>query len=129
MRRRYNSIINRASEHSPPGRMTAKEALTMYTEKKDKVAAVFSYLGWVFWVIAFIIRNKDDALSRRHLNQGLLLAIAETITGLMTRFHGLIGFAGGILSLGIVILSIMGIVQALKERYEPLPIVGDIALI
>ncbi len=101
----------------------------MYTEKKDKVAAVFSYLGWVFWIAAFIIRNKDDQLSRRHLNQGLMLAIAETITGLMTRFHGLVGFAGGVFSLGIVVLSIMGIVRALKESAEPLPIIGDTALI
>lgn len=100
----------------------------MYTEKKDKIASVFSYMGWVFWIIAFVIRNRDDALSRRHLNQGLVLAVAQTLTGVMTRFHGLIGFAGDILSLAVVILSIMGIIQALKERYEPLPVVGDIAL-
>ncbi len=99
----------------------------MYTEKKDKFAAVFSYLGWVFWIIAFIIRNKGDELSHRHLNQGLVLAVAGTITGVMTRFHGLIGLAGDILSIAVAILSIMGIVQALKGRYEPLPVVGDIA--
>lgn len=101
----------------------------MYTEKKDKVAAIFSYLGWFFWIVAFIIRDKNDELSSRHLNQGLILAIAGTITGVMTRFHGLIGLAGGILSAAVVILSIMGILQALKGRYEPLPIVGDIASI
>lgn len=101
----------------------------MYTEKKDKIASVFCYMGWVFWMIAFVIRNKDDALSRRHLSQGLVLAVAQTVTGVMTRFHGLIGFAGDILGLAVVILSIMGIVQALKERYEPLPVVGDIALL
>ena len=99
----------------------------MYTEKKDKLAAVFSYLGWVFWIIALIIRNTGDELSRRHLGQGFVLAIAGTITGVMTRFHGLIGFAGDILSLAVVILSIMGIAQALKGRYEPLPVVGDFA--
>ena len=101
----------------------------MYTEKKDKFAAVFSYLGWVFWAVAFLIRGRDDALSGRHLNQGLVLAIAGTIAGAMTRFQGLVGFAGGILGLGVAVLSIMGIVQALKGRYEPLPVVGEIALI
>lgn len=100
----------------------------MYTEKKDKIAAVLSYLGWVFWIIAFIVRDKDDALSRRHLNQGLMLAIAGTATRLMARAHGLIGFAGDILSVAVVILSVMGLLQALRERYEPLPVVGDIAL-
>ena len=101
----------------------------MYTEKKDKVAAVLSYLGWVFWIIAFVIRNKDDELSHRHLNQGLVLAVAQTLVGVMTRFHGLVGFAGGILGMGIAILMIMGIVSALRERWEPLPFIDDVRLI
>ena len=101
----------------------------MYTEKKDKVAAVFSYLGWIFWVVAFIIRNKDDALSRHHLNQGLVIAIAETITGVLTRFHGILRVAGGVLGLGLLVLTIMGIVRAVKESEEPLPIIGDIHLL
>lgn len=101
----------------------------MYTEKKDKVAAVFSYLGWVFWAIAFIIRNKDDALSRHHLNQGLVLAIAETITGVLTGFRGIFRLGGGILSMGLLVLTIMGIARAVKESDEPLPIIGDIKLL
>ena len=99
----------------------------MYTEKKDKVAAIFSYLGWVFWIVAFVIRNRTDELSGRQLSQGLVLAIAGTVSGVMTRFHGLIGLAGGVLSAAVVILSVMGIRQAVRGRYEPLPFVGDIA--
>ena len=101
----------------------------MYTEKKDKVAAVFSYLGWVFWIVAFIIRNKDDQLSRYHLNQGFILAMAGTIAGILTRMHGLFGFAAGLLGMGIALLSIVGIVRALRGSNEPLPVVGDIQLI
>ena len=100
----------------------------MYTEKKDKVAAIFSYLGWIFWVVAFIIRNKDDQLSRVHLNQGFLLAIAGSITGLLTRFHGILRFVGNVLSVGVLLLVIMGIVRAAKGSDEPLPFVGDIRL-
>ena len=100
----------------------------MYTEKKDKVAAIFSYLGWIFWVVAFIIRNKDDQLSRVHLNQGFLLAIAGSITGLLTRLHGILRFAGNVLSVGVLLLVIMGIVRAAKGSDEPLPFVGDIRL-
>lgn len=101
----------------------------MYTEKKDKVAAVFSYLGWVFWVVAFLIRNKNDALSHHHLNQGLVLAIAGTIAGVIAQFHGLLRVAGGILSFGVVVLSIIGIVRAVRGSDEPLPFVGDIKLL
>ena len=101
----------------------------MYTEKKDKVAAVFSYLNWIFWAIAFIIRNRDDQLSHHHLNQGFVLAVAQSIAGVMMRFNGLIGVAGDIIGLVILILTIMGIVRALRGSDEPLPIIGDIKLI
>ena len=101
----------------------------MYTEKKDKLAAVFSYLGWVFWIIGFIIRNKDDALSRHHLNQGFLLCIAETVVGLLSRVRGIIGTAAGIVSLGILVLTIMGIIRAVKGSDEPLPIIGGVKLL
>lgn len=101
----------------------------MYTEKKDKVAAVFSYLGWIFWAVAFIIRNRDDQLSRHHLNQGFILAIIESITGLMTRFYGPLSTVGWTLNLGVLILTIMGIYRACKGSDEPLPIIGDFHLI
>lgn len=101
----------------------------MYTEKKDKVAAVFSYLGWVFWIIAFVIRNREDALSKRHLNQGLVLAVAQTAAGILGHFHGISGLVGVVVGCGAVVLSIMGIVSALRESTSPLPVIGDITLI
>lgn len=101
----------------------------MYTEKKDKVAAVFSYLSWIFWVVAFIIRNRDDELSRFHLNQGFILAITGSISAVLSRFHGILSIAGDILGVGVLVLSIMGIVRALKGSSEPLPIIGDIHLL
>ena len=101
----------------------------MYTETKDKVAAIFSYLGWIFWIIAFIIRNKDDQLSRLHLNQGLLLAIAGSVAGILTRFHGIFTFVGGVLSVGALVLAIMGIVRAVKGSSQPLPLIGGIQLL
>ena len=101
----------------------------MYTEMKDKVAAVISYLGWPLWVVAFIIRNRQDALSRRHLNQALVLGIARLIVRFMTHFHGFTGFAGGILGAGILVMTILGIVRAARESSEPLPVIGDIQLL
>lgn len=100
-----------------------------YTEKKDKVAAVFSYLGWIFWIIAFVIRNKDDELSRQHLNQGLALALISTVAGVLSRLHGLFSVFASVLGLGVFILAIMGIVNAVKEKNEPLPFIGDFRLL
>ncbi len=101
----------------------------MYTDKKDKAAAILSYFSWIGWVIAFIIRNKEDQLSRLHLNQGFILAIAGSVTHALSRFHGLFGLVGDILSVFVLILAIVGIVRAVKGSDEPLPFVGDIRLI
>ena len=101
----------------------------MYTEKKDKIAAVFSYLGWVFWIVAFVIRNKDDALSYHHLNQGFVLAIAHIIIGVFAHFHGLFGLAAGVLGFGVALLSIQGIISALRGSNSPLPVIREIQLL
>lgn len=101
----------------------------MYMEKKDKLAAVFSYLGWVFWVAAFVIRDRDDALSHHHLNQGFVLAIAQTAIGILARGHGLVGAAAAILGLGVMALSIQGVISALRGSDAPLPVVGEIHLL
>ena len=102
----------------------------MYTEKKDKIAAIICYLfTWIGWIIAFIIRNKDDALSRHHLNQGLVLAIIASVATLLSRLHGLFAIVGEIADIGVLVLCIMGIVRAAKGSDEPLPIIGDIKLL
>ena len=100
----------------------------MYTDTKSKVAAIISYLAWLCWVIAFIIRDKDDALSRRHLNQGFTLSVIGSAASLVTRLHGIFATVGFIVDLGVLILSIIGIVRAARGSGEPLPIVGDIQL-
>lgn len=101
----------------------------MYTETKDKVAAILSYLTWICWIIAFIIRNKDDVLSRRHLNQGFVLAIISSVSTLMTRLGGLFAIVGEVIDVGVLVLAIMGIVRAAKGSGEPLPLIGEIQLL
>ena len=102
----------------------------MYTEKKDKTAAIICYLfTWIGWVIAFVIRNRDDALSLHHLNQALVLHIAATVVNLIGRIGGVIGWIANIVDIGLFVLAIMGIVRAAKGSDEPLPIIGDIHLL
>ena len=101
----------------------------MYTQTKDKVAAILCYFTWICWIVAFIIRDRDDELSHRHLNQGFVLAIIGSVATLLTRVGGLFDTIGNIVSLGVLILSIMGIVRAARNSGEPLPLIGNIRLI
>lgn len=101
----------------------------MHTDKKNRIAAVISYLGWPLWIVAFIIRDKGDGLSRHHLNQGFVLAVAQTVVGILTRFHGLFGLAGRLMGMAVLVLTVMGIISAVRASYEPLPVIGDVKLI
>lgn len=102
----------------------------MYKNGKCQAAAIICYLfTWIGWVIAFIIRDKDDELSLHHLNQGLILAIIASVATLITRLRGLFAIVGEIADVAVLLLCIMGIVRAAKGSDEPLPFVGDIKLL
>ena len=58
--------------------------------EKSKLLAVVSYITWVGWIIALIMRDKNDSLVSCHLNQALMLNIVCTIGSIISRF-GLIG--------------------------------------
>ena len=102
----------------------------MYTNGKCKAAAIICYLfTWIGWIIAFIIRDKDDALSLHHLNQGLILAIIASVASLLIRLGGLFAVVGEIADVAVLLLCIMGIVRAARGSDEPLPFIGQIKLI
>lgn len=102
----------------------------MYKDSKSKTAAIICYLfAWIGWIIAFIIRDKDDALSGHHLNQALVIHIATTLVNLLLRIGGIIAVLAEVADIGLFVLAIMGLVRAAKGSDEPLPIIGDIKLI
>ena len=97
--------------------------------KHSKLFSIISYFFWAGWVIALLLREKDDTLVRRHLNQALVLNIVEVLAGYITRRGGIIGSIGDVLDLACLVLVIMGIVRAAKLSEEPLPIIGGVELI
>ena len=94
-----------------------------------KLYSVISYITWVGWIISFILHDRRDMLTRTHLNQALILNICETISNILGRFDGFLGWAGNIISVAVLILWIMGIVRAFKMSDEPLPLIGELKLL
>ncbi|MCK4588800.1 MAG: DUF4870 domain-containing protein [Nanoarchaeota archaeon] len=86
-------------------------------------------LGVVGWVIAIIIwaAKKDDKLINYHFKQLLILWIASIVIGVVGAVTSviLIGLlilvAGGIF---ILVLWIIGIVNAFSGKMKPLPVIG-----
>ncbi len=96
-------------------------------QKEEKVnpLAILSYLG-ILVLIPLLLEKSDDFV-RFHAKQGLALLLAEVIT-IMIMWIPILGqiisFLAGILWL---VLCIMGIINVLSGKREPLPIIGKFA--
>ncbi|MBI2798664.1 DUF4870 domain-containing protein [Candidatus Saccharibacteria bacterium] len=102
----------------------------------DTLMGVLAYLG-VLCLIP-LLGAKDDAFAQYHAKQGVNLLLLEVVIvaaqwviGLGGLFIGLgfIFFLFPLLWLGILVLSIIGIVNVVNHKTEPLPLIGGIKLI
>ena len=98
---------------------------------QDKVFGVLAYLGFL-WLIPFFMR-RDKQFVRFHLNQALILLICQAIIYVLTFVSKAISFnIGGyisILNFALGILSIVGIVHAIKGEEKELPLIGQFRII
>ena len=73
-----------------------------------KVTSVFAYLGLVYWFIAYVAGDREAA--KFHLNQGLILAIADCIP---------------VVCFVAYVFQIMGIIAAANDEEKELPLIGS----
>lgn len=106
--------------------------------RDNKVMAILSYIGIL--VLIPLFAAKESSFARYHTNQGLALAIAEVlyavsygilssvILSISWHLYFVVSIIGRV---GIVffILAIIGIINAVKGRMKPLPIIGGIRII
>ena len=91
------------------------------------IMGVLCYLGIL--VVVPILTSKSDPFVKFHIKQGLVLAVGEVIIW----FLGMFSFGAmsslwlplsSLLSLGFLILSIVGIVNVTKKEEKLLPYLG-----
>ena len=96
----------------------------------DMIYAVMAYLGLA--VLVPILLRLNVKFVRFHVNQGLVLFLAESLLAV------LYGFVGGIPILAMIVsllrllclgLMVLGAVSAVRGSEKPLPVVGKIHLI
>ncbi len=92
-----------------------------------KVTSVFAYLGLIFWLIGFLAGDKEGA--KFHLNQGLVLAIAYIICGIVAVIPVVGTIVACIAEVALFVFSIMGIVYACKDEDKELPLIGKIQIL
>lgn len=124
-----NTYVNPAPVSMDGGDYTA--SMDSNDIASNKGMAVLAYFGLLFLVPMLAAPNSQYA--RFHANQGIILFIADIIIGVVGGILNLIPVVGGILygvlGLLIVVLVIMGIVNAASGKAKELPIIGKIRIL
>lgn len=93
--------------------------------------SIISYITIIGWVIAYLANNgnaEKSSLAKYHLKQSLGLGIVGILLGvILTVIAGIIPSLAGILNLanlGLIVLWVIGIMNANNEEEKPLPVIG-----
>jgi uncharacterized membrane protein len=103
----------------------------------DKLMGILAYLGIL--VLVPLLAAKDSKFAQYHARQGLTLFVVEIV---LTVLYWIVGFAAvftggfgfilfpllGLVWLGTLVLSIIGIVNVINNEEKPLPVIGGIQL-
>ncbi|MGN6369598.1 MAG: zinc ribbon domain-containing protein [Phycisphaerae bacterium] len=104
--------------------------------EKNKIMAILAYLGIL--VLVPLLAAKESPFARYHTNQGLILAICAVVGGICLMIIGFVaifipfvGFCVGctadlVVVVGILVLAIMGIINAANGKMVPLPVIGNL---
>ena len=95
----------------------------------DKTMGVVSYITLIGFLIALFAGANNGRRTQYlnfHLNQSLIIIIANFISGVIA---GISSTLGGLLSLVVFVFWIMGIVGAAKGQTKSLPFIENIKLI
>lgn len=96
--------------------------------EKNKVMAILAYIYILFLVP--LLAAKDSKFAMYHANQGLvlfLLAVAVNIVSSVVFFLSFLLLPIG--NLLVIVLMVIGILNAYNGKQVPLPLIGSIQLI
>ena len=85
-----------------------------------KLVAIVSYITLIGWIIALILHfQQKTALGAMHLRQTLGLYITALIVGWIPA-------VGWLLSLAVLVLWVIGLINAIQGESRPIPLVGEL---
>ena len=103
---------------------------------ENKGMSVLSYIGILVLIPLFF--RKDSSFARFHINQGLVLMFIELASSLLKKVsaaffpagvRSLVSFVCFVVTLGCIVLSVMGLIAAAQGKRKTLPLIGGIKLI
>ncbi|MBQ6402013.1 MAG: hypothetical protein IJI20_07000 [Firmicutes bacterium] len=94
-----------------------------------RTVAVISYITWIGWIIAFIVRDRTDAFVAHHLNQALSINLLKIVGGLCVMLPNVGDRLSWAVGVAAFVFIVMGIYRAANWRSDPLPLIGEVHLL
>ena len=91
-----------------------------------KTTDIVAYITILGWLVAYVAGERED--SKFHLNQALVVNLALIILAMLMRIP-LIGWVASLVQLAVIVFWIMGILYAVKEQDNEVPLLGCIKLL
>lgn len=98
---------------------------TQTTTKTNSSMDIIAYLTIIGLIIAFISNKDKDELTTYHIRQSLgigLTSLALMVVGMIPILGWVISILG---SLFVIYLWIMGLMNAINGKMEPVPFLGE----
>lgn len=97
-------------------------------KEEGKTIAIIAYITLIGLLIAFIMNNeKKNEFAKFHIGQSVRVAILGLANFVLGSFLPMgLGIISTIISLGVLVLFILGLVNAINLKVQPLPIIGTI---
>ena len=84
-------------------------------------------LGYIIFFIPLLTEAKTDPFVKYHVRQGFILFIACVVSMIIGKIPVLGSIASWALNVGILVLLVIGILNALNGKEIPLPFIGKYA--
>jgi len=89
------------------------------------IMAIISYIGFLC-LIPILTKEKDEFV-KFHSKQGLVLFAGEVITWIVISIVPVLWFLGNLLGLCWLVLSIVGIMNVVRNKKKEIPFLGKFA--
>lgn len=99
------------------------ERLTPHQPHENTGWAVVAYL---IFFLPLLTDAKEDPYVKYHIKQGFVLFLAGVCTTVLSVVPPIM-LVGWLLHLGIIVLAVIGCLNALNRKQQPLPLIGQFA--
>ena len=97
------------------------------TIAEGKTTAIISYITFIGLIVAYIMNSgKNNAYARFHIGQSFRIVVLAFANSVLAWFlPNSLSIISSIVSLGILVLMILGVINAANGKVEALPVIGN----